>query len=197
MNFKCSICKQELDASAFSPCNQKPVMRKRRLCRECNRAACRKYQEENKEKIAARKKKQREGTKEQQTAYAIEYHKKNREHRLKMASDWHKANRESVAERHTEWRQNNPGRCVEMVRRRDAKKMQATPSWADIEQIRWFYTEAARLTQATGIKHHVDHIYPLQGKTCCGLHVHTNLQILTAFENVSKHNKMPQNEYSW
>ena len=51
------------------------------------------------------------------------------------------------------------------------------------------YREARSLTVSTGIKHHVDHVYPLQGKLVSGLHVHTNMQILQWRENVVKNNK--------
>ena len=78
--------------------------------------------------------------------------------------------------------------------KRRAAKLQATPPWLTKEhmrQIEALYVAAERLQNQDGIKRHVDHIYPLQGKTVSGLHVPWNLQILTESENTKKHNKMP------
>lgn len=73
--------------------------------------------------------------------------------------------------------------------KRHAAKLQRTPAWADLTAIRYVYERARQMTEATGIEHHVDHIYPLQGLLVCGLHVHENLQILTRSENCRKNNR--------
>ena len=78
---------------------------------------------------------------------------------------------------------------AERAMRRVARKKMATPNWANTKKIQSFYKTAARLTKATGIPHHVDHVIPLQSKLVCGLHVEQNLEVLTASENMTKGNR--------
>jgi len=74
---------------------------------------------------------------------------------------------------------------------RRAAKLQRTPAWLTDKhrkEIAAIYKRAAQITARTGIAHHVDHILPLQGKNISGLHVPSNLQILTETENKTKGN---------
>lgn len=74
--------------------------------------------------------------------------------------------------------------------KRRAAVTRATPGWADLERIAEIYDQAAMLTAKTGVEHHVDHYFPIQGRRVSGLHVQNNLQILTATENLRKGNKL-------
>lgn len=72
---------------------------------------------------------------------------------------------------------------------RRARKFKATPTWANLSVIKKIYKEAHKLSKSSGTVHHVDHIVPLNSNIVCGLHCEDNLQILPAFENLSKGNK--------
>jgi hypothetical protein len=82
-------------------------------------------------------------------------------------------------------------RLVHLGRKRKLAMTRQMPAWADLDAIEAIYREAAERTLATGIEHHVDHWFPLQGATVCGLHVAANLRVMTGSENVRKWNKMP------
>lgn len=73
---------------------------------------------------------------------------------------------------------------------RRAKKLQATPSWANIEKIKTIYKNCPK-------GYHVDHIYPLISEWVCGLHVEQNLQYLSAEENMQKGNRQSPDGEIW
>jgi hypothetical protein len=102
--------------------------------------------------------------------------------------DYQKRNRKRANKRNAAYAKRNRAKRNAMWARWRAAKRRATPAWADLKTIEAIYVEAAQRTKETGVSHHVDHIYPLQSPIMCGLHAETNLQILTALENVRKHN---------
>jgi hypothetical protein len=72
---------------------------------------------------------------------------------------------------------------------RRVKTQMATPPWANLDAIRTVYDLAAKMESLTGQRYHVDHIVPLNSRTVSGLHVHHNLQVLPAVDNLRKGNR--------
>ncbi len=103
--------------------------------------------------------------------------------------EWNKANPERSRARTAAWGKANPERLAAKGARRRAAKFQQCPAWADHEAIAMMY-RAAEVFRVSGFDCHVDHIIPLQGKSVRGLHVHNNLQIITAKANRSKSNQL-------
>lgn len=119
------------------------------------------------------------------------YYAKNADAVNAQKREYWAANREAMLAANKEWKNRNQSVYRAYAVGRKAHVKQATPPWANREAIRAVYIEADRLTEETGVKHHVDHIVPLKGKTVCGLHVAWNLRPLPWRENISKKNKMP------
>lgn len=103
-------------------------------------------------------------------------------------SNWYLKNKERLNKKHKEYRETHrPLRAANEAARR-SQQLQATPIWADLEEIKHFYFEAAQITKQTGIPHQVDHHVPLQSNLVCGLHCPANLRIIPSNENQKKRN---------
>ncbi len=107
----------------------------------------------------------------------------------------HAADRERSTRVSKAWRIANPDKASALRRSSSAKQraifLQATPKWLmkqDYDQIRQIYLEAVETSRQTQKQYVVDHIIPLRGKKVCGLHIPTNLQVITHEDNSIKWN---------
>lgn len=124
--------------------------------------------------------------------YQNGWNSKNVESRSRYDVKSYEANREIRIARALAYAKNNPERTNEYAKKQYWDKLRRTPAWltnADHIAMAKIYETARRLTAETGIKHEVDHILPMRGKDVSGLHVPSNLQILTKSENIKKRNK--------
>lgn len=99
------------------------------------------------------------------------------------------ASPERFAVSRLKWQRKNPDKVRAYGADYRARKISATPAWANQAYIKLWY-EVARLEEVrTGRKCHVDHIVPLNSPIVCGLHVETNLCVMFAEDNIRKGNR--------
>lgn len=113
------------------------------------------------------------------------------ERRKAASAKYYKNNVAKMAQRGKRWRQDNPDKHSSKAARYRANKRMATPpviSEMDSFFIEEIYHLAKLRSKNTDIAWHVDHIVPLKGEKVCGLHVPINMQVITAFANLSKGN---------
>lgn len=113
---------------------------------------------------------------------------------------WHKLSDENKEKRYKYMRKyysspEQKTKGLARVNRRRAIKINATPEWSDKKICESIYFQARIISKKTGVRHCVDHYYPLQGKHVSGLHVPANLKIIPSKENHKKSNKMPEDFY--
>lgn len=105
------------------------------------------------------------------------------------ARRYREANSAQVKDSKKRYAQTNNGAINAAVAARKSAKLQRTPKWCDRSIVNAYYDVCAFFNKVNGyIKYHVDHVIPIQGSVVSGLHVHNNLQIILASENVRKHN---------
>ena len=123
---------------------------------------------------------------------ASNYYKSNKEQILAASKEYYESNRESVKDRHSKHFQDNREMYYAKTARWRKSVRNAAVPWSDKADIDRIYAVCRRISERTGVKHHVDHTIPLQGDNVCGLHVPSNLRIIPAKMNLQKGNKYEQ-----
>jgi hypothetical protein len=183
----CKNCHVEMVLSAFRP-SRGMKLGVRKTCRPCESILT--MQDEN---HADRTAKWIKNNSARAREIQIASYQKHKKKRLEYRKEWRAANLDRDKQREKSYLKNNRPIVYAKNARRRAAETQAAPlwlTWVHKAQIQEFYEIADARKMQTGDKHHVDHIVPLRGDGVLGLHVPWNLQVLTEFENCSKHNKM-------
>lgn len=164
----------------------------------------RQYHKDNKKHIKERKKQYRKDNKKYISKQNKQYRKNHKEEAKQYGKQWRLDNPEKIrtyrkrhyqdnkgkrAESNKQWNLNNPAKRAEYARDYYWLKTKAIPAWANSDIIKGFYHLRNLMTLIHNKPYEVDHIVPLQGVNVCGLHTHTNLQVLTQSENASKGNR--------
>lgn len=205
---RCDMCKTFVAIELFSR-NKSQKDGLASTCKTCTKEYNKRYYEKNKEREQAARRANYQAKKDEYKARARKWETENIERKRELRAVYREKYREEIKafskrdrERHGDkrraakkaWNARYPERAAEYVRARQTRKQKAMPVWADRDAIRAIYAECRRISQETGIKHHVDHYYPLKNPLVCGLHNQYNLQIIPAAQNQSKGNSLPSEE---
>lgn len=110
------------------------------------------------------------------------YRENNKETIIRNRAKYYLNNKDSITAYNIRYRKEHPEKSRELVSRRRAAKLNATPPWYEKDLVTELYKQSSKET-------HIDHIIPLQNRLVCGLHCISNLQAIPAEDNLSKFNK--------
>jgi 5-methylcytosine-specific restriction endonuclease McrA len=200
MNKHCNKCNQDKPATLeyFYPRPDRASGLKSK-CKECEKSITKQYYLLHSERYIAKAAAKVKFLRETSEEYRKKDRLRSKMRKRKQLSD--PIEYEKHLERQRIWCKNNPEKVklfkhaqpammAQRTMRYYAAKIQAVPIWADFEKINDVYNRAKKMSLLNDIELHVDHIVPLKGKNVCGLHVHYNLQIITADKNRRKANKL-------
>lgn len=156
-------------------------------CKACGCARRKKYHYNNHDKSLSSSKEWKKKNKEIVRTYSKEYYKNNKE---VLSLKRQKYNIKTKKLRQEYRLKNKSSYAMHKATRRFLEKASSIYN----DELNYFIMEEcyslSRLrSEITGVKWHVDHIIPLNGKMVCGLHVGINLQVIPASLNMRKSNK--------
>jgi hypothetical protein len=209
----CSKCNEEKDLECFSR-DSKSKNGRTYVCKSCKavsdrirrtekkdeiREAKKEYYNKNKDKLSDYGKEYRVGKEDKIKEYNKEYYNQNKDKLIEYQKRYTENNKKKVDDRRKKYKENNKVKLNNRKRhytaKRRAAKLNATPSWAELDKIKVVYQKASQLSELLGCDMEVDHYIPLNNPNVCGLHVWSNLQILEKEPNREKSNKLLHKEY--
>ena len=146
------------------------------------------YHEANKDKIKVTKKAYHKANKDKIAAKVSAYYDANKDKIKVNMKAYREANKEKVAATKKAWAVANADKVTAKVSRRRALKLKLIPKHlkkcpVEKQRLLDIYKLSTLISKATGIEYHVDHMWPMSDG---GPHWSGNLQIITAYENMSK-----------
>lgn len=171
--------------------------------KEERKAYAKAWYEANKERILAYKGSWYEVNKERLKKNSLAYYFANKERYSIMNKAFREANKEKVTATKKAWRESNKEKVAAskkayreanadkvnaIASRRRALKLNLIPKHlkkcpVEKQRLLDIYKLSTLISKATGIEYHVDHMWPMSDG---GPHWSGNLQIITAYENMSK-----------
>ena len=189
-----AMTKEEIAAynKAYRKANKEKLAAKDKAYRKANKekitASNKAYRKANREKILAANKARYAANREVLLAAQKAYAAANKEKIAAANKAYKEANKEKIAAYKKSWHQDNKEKTfASNAKRRAFKRKQIPVHLRDCPHEKKRLVEIYKLrniiSEATGVQHHVDHMWPLADG---GPHWSGNLQVIPAEENLSK-----------
>ena len=148
------------------------------------------YATKNVKYIKARKAKYYQENKESMAVYNTQYRIENVTKINTRKAQYRSDNRDRINARNTQYAMENRAKVYENNAKRRVAKLNQTPDLTlnERQEIVNLYELSKFAYEVSGVKHHVDHIIPIAKG---GIHHPLNLQVITAKENLTKNNRIP------
>jgi hypothetical protein len=180
---KCQVNKFILDFQF-----RKDTTKYRNGCKKClSKQKAINYQENREQRLI-----QATNRRKDNPEYMHNWRNENKKYLKEYSKNKWKENKKEMTKKYREYHQKNPYIKTNLENKRRAQKINATPIWSEKDDIREIYKQCEAISKATGNKHHVHHIYPLQefSKIFSGLHVIANLEILDEDAHKERHREL-------